>query len=185
MAHTDAQRWNVRYRDPKARGFTEPAALLVEHAARFPTGGLALDLAMGLGGNAGFLMSRGLTVVGVDISEVAARAARARLPALNAVVADLECFDLPAGCLDVIIMFRYTQRSLWPRFRRWLRPGGWVVIESYGEARRAAMPTADPSYFLRSGELRAAFVEWRIAACYDAHPARPDCAGIVARLADR
>ena len=180
MARADATRWDARYRDPRAKGFTDPAPLLIEHAGLLPARGLALDIAMGLGGSAGFLLARGMTVAGVDISLVAVRAARARLPGLLVVVADLERFDLPAACADVIVNFRYTQRPLWPRFRHWLRPGGVLMIETYSMARRAAMPEADPSYFLRPGELRAAFDGMRLIACHDAHPARPDCASLVA-----
>lgn len=180
MASADAARWDARYRDPRAKGFTEPASLLIEHATLLPEHGIALDIAMGLGGSADRLLARGLTVVGVDISNVAVRAARARLPGLLAVVADLERFDLPEACADVVVNFRYTQRSLWPRFRRWLRPGGVLMIETFSVARQAAMPDADPSYFLRPGELRAAFEGMHLIICHDAHQDRPDCAGIVA-----
>lgn len=176
----DAARWNARYRDPAARGADHPAALLIEEMDSLPARGLALDVAMGLGASARLLMARGLRVVGVDIAEVGVRAARLRAPTLMAVVADLERFDLPPACLDVIVNFRYTQRALWPRFRAWLRPGGWLLIESFNPAQRARRPNADPSYFLQPGELREAFRDWRILRCYDSAPERPDCAGIVA-----
>jgi hypothetical protein len=173
-------RWNARYRDPAARHSERPAALLLEELDALPTRGLALDVAMGLGASARLLMARGLGVIGVDIAEVGVRAARFRAPGLMAVVADLERFDLPPACLDVIVNFRYTQRSLWPRFRQWLRPGGWLLIESFNPAQRTLRPNADPSSFLQPGELREAFREWRIVRCYDSAPERPDCAGIVA-----
>ena len=180
MTSRDATRWNARYRDPAAHSADHPAALLLEEIESLPTRGLALDVAMGLGASARLLMARGLGVIGVDIAEVGVRAARGLAPGLMAVVADLERFDLPPACLDVIVNFRYTQRSLWPRFREWLRPGGWLLIESFNPAQRALRPNADPSYFLQPGELRAAFQEWRIVRCYDSAPKRPDCAGIVA-----
>ena len=180
MSSPDAARWNTRYRDPAARNADRPAALLIEEIASLPRQGLALDVAMGLGASARLLMARGLGVIGVDIAEVGVRAARDRAPGLMAVVADLARFDLPPACLDVIVNFRYTQRSLWPRFREWLRPGGWLLIESFNPLQRAIRPNADPSYFLQPGELREAFREWRIVRCYDAAPERPDCAGIVA-----
>jgi trans-aconitate methyltransferase len=180
VSSRDALRWNARYRDPAARSADHPAALLRERIESLPAQGLALDVAMGLGASARLLMAHGLRVIGVDIAEVGVRAARQRAPGLMAVVADLERFDLPPACLDVIVNFRYTQRSLWPRFRKWLRPGGWLLIESFNPAQRAHRPNADPSYFLQPGELRAAFYDWRIVRCYDSAPERPDCAGIVA-----
>ena len=57
-----------------------------------PAAGLALDIAMGLGGNAGLLIERGMQVVGVDISSVAVQRAKERLPSLMAVRADLTQF---------------------------------------------------------------------------------------------
>ncbi len=180
MSSRDATRWNARYRDPAARSADHPAALLLEEIDSLPTQGLALDVAMGLGASARLLMGRGLRVIGVDIAEVGVRAAKRRAPELMAVVADLQRFDLPPGCFDLIVNFRYTQRALWPRFREWLRPGGWLLIESFNPAQRALRPNADPSYFLQPGELRAAFQDWRIVRCYDSAPERPDCAGIVA-----
>jgi SAM-dependent methyltransferase len=184
VSSRDALRWNARYRDPAARNADRPPALLLEEMASLPSQGLALDVAMGLGAGARLLMARGLRVIGVDIAEVGVRAAHDHAPGLMAVVADLERFDLPPGCLDVIVNFRYTQRSLWPRFRKWLRPGGWLLIESFNPAQRALRPNADPGYFLQPGELGTAFQDWRIVRCYDSAPARPDCAGIVAIATD-
>ena len=180
MTSRDAARWNARYRDPGARSADHPAALLLEEIDALPAHGLALDVAMGLGASARLLMARGLRVIGVDIAEVGVRSAVARAPDLMAVVADLERFDLPPACLDVIVNFRYTQRSLWQRYREWLRPGGWLLIESFNLAQRARRPNADPSYFLQPGELGEAFRDWRVVRVYDAAPGRPDSAGIVA-----
>ena len=70
MPVADAQRWNQRYREGQHAGFDRPRAFLLAQAAWLPTHGLALDVAMGLGANAAWLLSRGLRVIGVDISEV-------------------------------------------------------------------------------------------------------------------
>jgi SAM-dependent methyltransferase len=142
----------------------------VAHAALLPAPGLALDLAMGLGGSAGWLSERGWRVVGVDVSEVAVRRARARWPALRAVVADLRQFPLPAGAFDLILDFYYLDRGLWPALRRALRPGGLFVMETYLQPPQGPAPLAahdagaqlNPAYLLAPGELRAAFAGWQI-----------------------
>ena len=137
MPIQDAHRWNERYRENKHFStFNSPRAFLIEHADLLPKQGLALDAAMGLGGNAGFLLERGLKVIGVDISEVAVRQAKARLPELMAVEADLTQFYLPDNTFDVIINFFYLQRDLWPQYVRALRPGGWLVLETLTHPRR-------------------------------------------------
>jgi len=163
MPVEDAERWNARYREDKRYlGELPPRGFLVENAAYLPPRGLALDAAMGLGGNAGFLMERGLHVVGVDVSWVAARQAKRRLPRLMAVVADLTRFHLPEDRFDIILNFYFLQRDLWPQYRRALRPGGILVIETLTQEMHEIRPDIDLQYLLGKGELRVAFSDWQI-----------------------
>src|SRR5258708_39841285 len=106
MPVSDAIRWNERYRDLAGEPPT-PRDWLLEQQAWLPAGGLALDVAMGQGGSAGWLLEHGWRVVGVDISGVAARRARARWPRLMAVVADLDGLVLPERAFDLILNFYY------------------------------------------------------------------------------
>ena len=83
MSSGDADRWNSRYRSGPRTATDLPRSLLVDHANLLPSSGLALDIAMGLGGNAGFLIQRGLRVVGIDISLVALIRAKKHIPSLD------------------------------------------------------------------------------------------------------
>jgi tellurite methyltransferase len=149
MPIEDAERWNARYwEDKRTHGDIPPRRFLVENAGCLPSQGLALEAAMGLGGNAGFLLERGLRVMGVDVSWVAVRQAKRRLPGLMAVVADLTRY--------------YLQRDLWGTYRRALRPGGILVIETLMQEMREHRPDIDPQYLLNPGELMAAFSDWQI-----------------------
>jgi tellurite methyltransferase len=154
-----AARWNERYRrQPDGRADPPPQPWLLEQQGWLPRGGRALDVAMGLGGSAGWLLGRGLSVFGVDISEVAVRRAKARWPGLLAFVADLETLVLPAAAFDVILNFYYLDRALWPQYRRALRPGGVLFFETF----TAGQPGMNPAYLMAPGELRAAFAGWRV-----------------------
>ena len=158
MSNSDAARWNKRFREEvRYSSFERPRPFLVENAAHLPTSGLALDIAMGLGGNAGFLMERGLQVVGVDISSVAVQRAKERLPSLMAVKADLAQFYFPPATFDVILNFYYLQRGLWLQYQRALRPGGWLVFETLTQEFLTIQPEIDPEYLLAPGELSRAF----------------------------
>ena len=150
-------RWNTRYSQERRASFEQPRAFLIEHSALLPRRGLALDLAMGLGGNAGFLLDHGLRVVGVDISEIAVRQAKSRLPELMAFVADLTRFHLPPARFDVVLTFYYLQRELWPEIGAALRPGGLLICETLTQDMRSIHPEIEPLYLLAPGELRGAF----------------------------
>lgn len=157
MSQEDARRWNNRYQSDMRDSFEQPRHFLVEQAHLLPTNGLALDVAMGLGGNAGFLLQRGLRVIGIDISVVAIRKAAAQLPTLIPVVADLTNFYFPNEYFDVIINFLFLERDLWTIYPRALRPGGILVFETLCNEMLSIHPEIDPSYLLATGELAHAF----------------------------
>lgn len=161
----DADRWNSRYlNNERFATFTQPRPFLLQNAGYLPSNGLALDLAMGLGGNSAFLLERGLRVLGVDISSVAVHRAKKRLPTLMAVIADLTHFYLPPQSFDVILNFYYLQRDLWPMFLIALRPGGVLIFETLTLEMLRLQPETDPAYLLAQGELLQAFAGWDVLA---------------------
>ncbi len=158
MPQEDAVRWDARYSERLGKQWVEvPRLFLAENARYLPSEGLALDIAMGLGANANFLMTKGLRVIGVDISEIGVRAAKAKFPALIGVVADLTRFYLPEDKFDVILNFYYLQRNLWPGYVSALRPGGVLYLETMTDRMLAANPDINPQHLLASGELKDAF----------------------------
>jgi tellurite methyltransferase len=158
----DAVRWNKRYHTQAEMVTDQPRKFLVEQAQYLPGHGLALDVAMGLGGNAGFLIEHGLRVIGVDVSEVAVRQAKARWPTLMATVVDLDRFSWPEQAFDVILNFYYLQRDLLPHYRRLLRSGGVLIFESLTRDTLIYRPDFNPDFLLAPGELRHAFADWEV-----------------------
>lgn len=187
MPIEDALRWDQRYtQDERFRTFTQPRPFLLEQAGWLPKDGFALDIAMGLGGNAAFLMDRGLRVVGLDISWVALQRAKERLPRLMAVQVDLTRFSLPPATFDVILNFYYLERSLWPDYRRWLKPGGILVIETLTQEMSTIQPGIDPSFLLQPRELIQAFGDLDILAYHEGRQeSRDGHASAVASLVAR
>jgi len=161
-SHPDALHWNYRYQQEKRAGFERPRPLLLEHLWRLPDHGLALDAAMGLGGNAGCLLAHGMRVVGIDVSDTALRLAKARYPALMAVQADLVQFYLPENTFDVILNFFYLERRIWPDYSLSLKPGGLLIFETLTEAMLSIHPEINPLYLLSPGELLHGFPELEI-----------------------
>jgi tellurite methyltransferase len=156
MPLEDANRWNQRY--SQGEPFKRPPNIfLKENIHLLPKEGYALDLAMGVGNNAGFLLDHGLNVLGVDISTVAALRARKKNPGLEVIVADLTQFWLPEARFDVIINIRYVERTLWTSTSAALKPGGLLFFEGLHIAMRGMASISDPSHLLAEKELMEGF----------------------------
>ena len=142
-----------------------PAQFLQENVQRLPKGRI-LDLAMGNGQNALFLAKMGFAVEGVDISsdavKTALEAARKAGVAMKADAADLEGdYVIRKGAYDVIICFRYLQRSLIPQIKNGLRKGGMVMYETFTvEQARFGRPK-NQDYLLKHNELLDMFRDFR------------------------
>lgn len=188
MPVEDAIRWNERYSDPSGSGWsTEPRDFLLAHLEHLPERGLALDIAMGVGANAGVLIERGLDVIGVDITPVAVSRAQKANPRLSAVIGDLENLRFPERSFDVILDLYYLQRRWVMDFSRLLKPGGWVVMETLTRDIQVVKPEIPDEYLLGKGELLALFAGWDVKVYregwFRAHNGkRKAVAGIVARL---
>jgi tellurite methyltransferase len=159
MSSADAIKWNERYRSTT---FQSPREFLLEQVQHVPQHGVALDLAMGAGGNAGYLIERGLRVIGVDISEEGLRRAKQRWPLIDAAVLDLEHYPWPTCAFDVILNFYYCQRDLWPQLRSMVRPGGVLIFETLTRDMLQVRPDYNPDYLLAPDELRRAFADWDV-----------------------
>jgi SAM-dependent methyltransferase len=162
--HPDAAKWNGRYQTEGDKWQkSRPRQLLLDYADKLPATGLALDAAAGVGVHGLFLAEWGWHVVALDISEVGLRLARelavARGLRLETAVFDLTNPWLPANTFDAILNFRFLERGTFPVYRQALKPGGWLLFETFIRPNRNV---ADPDYFLEPGELRAAFSDFEI-----------------------
>jgi tellurite methyltransferase len=170
MEPEEKSRWNERYRD-RPEAWTEPDAFLVRAYGEFlreQRAGVALDLAGGAGRNSIFLVERGWQVDLVDISEVALELAREKLRwikasgdagSLSTQAVDLNSVsDLGHNKYDLIVVFYFLRRELFPAVIRALKPGGVLVYRTY-TIDRMNVPggPSDPGYLLQHGELREAF----------------------------
>ena len=162
MAEADRHRWDERYetKAPPPVDAVGPPDFLAPHAPVIPTAGRALDLACGTGLGAVWLATRGLEVVGLDVSAVAV--GQARDLAERAGVSDRCRFEvvdlddgLPAGpSVDVILCHRFRDRRLDHAIIERLAPGGLLAIAVLSEVGAAPGP-----FRAAAGELPAAFAE--------------------------
>jgi len=166
VAETDRARWDRRYADPADRLARGPNPLLERYAPR-GEGLRALELACGLGHNALWLAAQGYIVDAVDISYAALRHARAEmlrrgLHSVHFIVADLDEFPLPQRQYDLVLVFRFLDRRLFPAIRERVRPGGLVIYQTFNVRHRARRPSCSPDHMLHLGELPGHFPGWEI-----------------------
>jgi 2-polyprenyl-3-methyl-5-hydroxy-6-metoxy-1,4-benzoquinol methylase len=144
-----------------------PNAFLESVLPALTPAGTALDIACGTGRDAAFLALGGWSVTAVDILPDAIIKANA-LAHRNAVSLDARALDterepMPTGPFDLVTCFSFLQRDLFPRIRDIVRPGGWVVYETFTVAHREryGKPRSD-AHLLRPGELPTHFPGWTV-----------------------
>lgn len=156
----ERKHWNRKYRESPGswlvhdsfleRAFTEFIRPL------FPNGGSALDLAGGAGRQAIWLAQQGWEVTIIDISETGLEQARQKAGPLRShvhfVVDDLTHFTASQMRFDVVMVFFFLERKIFPEIVRAIRPGGLLVYKTYTQAALRNGPK-NVSHLLKEGEL--------------------------------
>jgi SAM-dependent methyltransferase len=176
MDHDDNTFWNRKYAEAPEK-WLEPDSFLVYAYEKFLSDrppGLALDVAGGAGRHAIWLASRGWKVRIIDISGVGLQlarenAAKALGPAraeesIMVEACDLNSVrDLGKQLYDLVLVFRFLNRELFPALVRALKPGGTVIYSTYTIAQlNFAKGPRDARFLLQPDELRQAFAALRI-----------------------
>ena len=127
----------------------------------------ALDLAMGEGRHAIPLAEAGFVTYGVDVAVDRLQNARRMLLGRRLDVkqwaADLDTYPLPAEHFDLLFCTRFLLRARWDDLKCSVRPGGFVMYETFttGQIARGFGPSS-PDHLLHPGELAGAFDDWTI-----------------------
>ena len=167
----ERESWNRRYRQGSHADF-EPDPFLLSTYDRFidplfPKGGAALDIAGGLGRHAIWLAELRWKVTVVDISEVAFKKAKDKADErdvkIDFLVRDLRQFDPGREKYDMVLVFFYLQRDLFPQLVNALKPGGLLVYKTYTEEhKQPAKGPKHPEYYLQPNELLHSFLRLHV-----------------------
>jgi SAM-dependent methyltransferase len=166
VTQADQRRWDQKW--SRVQGARKRPHPLLEQRGGFLSGGYALDLACGLGQNAIWLAKRGYRVLGVDISTVALDAARTEarrqsvLERIDFHRVDLDVWRAPEANYDLICVFRFLDRRLFPSIRKGLRPGGFLYYSTRHKGFLQRNPSSCTAYLLARGELLEVFGDWHI-----------------------
>jgi len=163
----ERDRWNRKYREATGAGTSTPDPLLVSAFSEYilplyPNGAGALDVAGGAGRHAIWLAKQGWEVTLMDISEAGVEQARQSAGLLAShmhfVVDDATRFNAsqsPAEHgFDVVMVFFYLERSIFPELLKAVRPGGLLIYKTYTSAQaKLAGGPRNPAHLLEPGEL--------------------------------
>ena len=154
--------------------------------------GPVLDLACGDGRNGIYAARHGLEVICCDRSRSALWRARREAGARGVRIrlwwTDLEAegrAPLPENTFGAVLVFRYLHRPLIPEIRGAVRPGGYVIYETFTTDQPQFGPPRNPDHLLDPGELDEWFRDWEVLHRFEGVLTDPDraMAGIVARKA--
>lgn len=180
MGHDEKTQWNRRFSEGSHQS-VQPDSFLVKAYSEFMASskpGRALDVAGGAGRHALWLAEQGWQVELIDISDVAIELARKNIASrLNGVlthspiakrivtrIQDLETgASLAEEAYDLILVFFYLERSLFPALISALRPGGVLLYKTYTlEQLRFGGGPRHPMHLLKPNELLQAFCSLRV-----------------------
>jgi tellurite methyltransferase len=161
-SRNEREHWNQKYRESSG-SWGEPDPFL-EYAfsgyirPMFSTPGCALDLAGGAGRHTIWLAKQGWEVTLIDIAETGVEQARQKAGSLSTrvhfVVDDLTHFRAAKSRFDLVLVFYYLDRTIFPEIVKSIRPGGLLVYKTLTRAQMELRGgPRDPAYLLESGEL--------------------------------
>ena len=176
MATDEKNLWDKKYSE-RSHSSLEPDPFLVSAHDEFlfaTAPGLALDIAGGVGRHAIWLAQRGWRTRLIDISDVGIglaekNASRALGPVakeflITAEVADLHSIqDFGREQYDLVLVFYFLQRELFPALAAALKPGGILIYKTYTtEQKNFAGGPSHPMFLLEPNELLRAFSAMRV-----------------------
>jgi SAM-dependent methyltransferase len=136
-----------------------PSSWLMAHTSLAPPGARTLDVACGRGRHALLLADAGFMVRGIDrdssrMKNLDELGRRLRLP-LDAETVDLEngAANLGDEEWELVIVFHYLHRPLFPTLIRALRPGGVLLYETFTREQARHGSPSNPAFLLEPGEL--------------------------------
>lgn len=151
----DKKRWNKKYLEEK---LPEEPSQIVKDFYNIAKKGKALDIACGTGRNSIFLQEKGFEVDAVDISDVAINKLKEKNPNINAIVADLDNYQIPENRYELIININFLNRNLIPKIKDGLKKYGVLIFETF--VLNEESKTKD--FYLRENELLRLFIDFYV-----------------------
>jgi tellurite methyltransferase len=132
-------------------------------------GGMALDLACGLGGNSLFLAQLNYEVQALDVSDVAVdyvheRAVQQQIPVKPMVcdLTDITNIHIEKNSFDLVVITYYLDRSIFPIVKSLVKDEGYFFMETFYQSPKLENEGVSNQYKLESQELLSVFANWKV-----------------------
>lgn len=142
-----------------------------------------LDIACGSGRDLVYLSMQGWNMHGIDYSMSALNSTQ-KLADNNGQLVQTNQINLETGydplspnviekhSLDLLLVVRYLHRPLFEYFDEWLKPGGYLLYQTFMEGSEKYGSPKNPRFLLKRGELSHVFSQFTI--CIDKEVTLPD-----------
>lgn len=162
-------KWNSKYNERLNQPRDLEANPRLKNLSNYLTGGKALDLACGIGGNSLFLAQMRYEVEAVDISDVAIhfiqeQVLKYKLP-INPKICDLTELDNQhwrKQSFDLVVMTYYLDRALFPLVKALIKKKGYFFMETFYQSTQSSNHGISNKYKLQPKELLTVFNDWKI-----------------------
>ena len=169
MTVEDRVRWDNNYKRLVTQPYPAPDPLLLQFTppAEPEDEQRALDLCAGQGQNGLWLATQHYAVDIMDISRIALNRARAEMTVrnlrnINLLQVDVDKAGLERDHYDLVAVFRYLKRDLFPVIKAAVRANGRVIYETFNVRYLDLVPGFNAAFLLDVGELKNVFDDWDI-----------------------
>jgi 2-polyprenyl-3-methyl-5-hydroxy-6-metoxy-1,4-benzoquinol methylase len=161
-------KWNVKHKEHLDQQKEPVANKRLEGLSSDLSGGKALDIACGLGGNSLFLAKMNYQVQAVDLSDYAInyiqeQAAKRKLEIYSQKcdLTDVNNLHWANESFHLVVITYFLDRDLFPIVKRIIKENGYFFMETFFESPQTHQNISN-KYKLRSQELLSEFGGWRI-----------------------
>ena len=119
-----------------------------------------LDLACGSGRNGLWFVDKGHNVTFIDKSRASLSQRLEQHHYLEWDLEDGSAPSLPEEKYDVVLVFNYLHRPLFPQVANCIKPGGLLIYETFIEKQAEIGRPKNPKFLLKTDELKNQFEKW-------------------------
>ncbi|MCL1140079.1 class I SAM-dependent methyltransferase [Shewanella pneumatophori] len=128
---------------------------------KIPSHFRVLDLACGSGRNGAWFTNNGcaVTYLDQDLSRLEL-STPANIELLEWNLEDGSAPELAKNQYDIVLVFNYLHRPLFPQIIEAIKPGGYIIYETFTAKQAEIGRPRNPNFLLKTGELKAIFANW-------------------------